>query len=434
LPELKIHRLWELIEPFAAYGFNKAHAAPYGIVAYQTSYMKAHYPVQYMTAVLQAEAGDAEKVAAIVHECHRLQIEVMPPDVNESFRNFAMVSKPGEPGRIRFGLTAIKNVGEHICEVIYRERKENGQYKDLEDFLQRIQDKDLNKKSVESLIQAGAMDGFGHDRGVLLANSENILYFVKQSREKNIVKQDSLFSSVGLAFDSKVTLKSASLATMDEKLIWEKNLLGLYVSSHPFAYFQEVLKKGLVPLNEVENAPRDGWVVIGGVIDSLKKKITKKGSVMMFATIQDLTGSMELLVFPKTYEQTQAIWQLGAVVCIVGKTPKEEGDNKVFVEKINVLTKENASEVGHGLSLGTSVKDYAPQAQDKAIQINLNSHEAKEKAGQLKEIFVRYPGEYHVYAQVGDKSIRTQAMVEWNDALVQDLTALLGEGKIKVFE
>jgi len=135
LTKEKAEEIWQLFEPFQGYGFNKAHAASYGIVAYQTAYMKAHYPVQYMTAILQAEAGDAEKVSAIVHECQRMGIEVLPPDVNESFRNFAMVSKAGDKGRIRFGLSAIKNVGEHICEVIYRERKNNGPYKDLKDLL-----------------------------------------------------------------------------------------------------------------------------------------------------------------------------------------------------------------------------------------------------------------------------------------------------------
>ena len=200
---------------------HNSHAASYGIVAYQTSYMKAHYPVQYMTAVLQCEAGDSDKVSEIVHECRRMGIEVMPPDVNESFRNFAMVSKPGEPGRIRFGLTAIKNVGEHICDVIYTERKKNGQYKNLEDLLTRVKDKDLNKKSVESLAQAGALDCFGIDRGVLLANSENILFFSRQMKDGQPA-QNSLFTSIGLALESKVQLKDAEPATLEQRLSGRK--------------------------------------------------------------------------------------------------------------------------------------------------------------------------------------------------------------------
>src|SRR3989339_626955 len=294
LPETKIHRLWEMIEPFAAYGFNKAHAASYGIVAYQTAYLKAHYPVQYMTAVLQAEAGDAEKMAPIVAECRRMGIKVLPPDVNESFRSFAMVSKPGEPGVIRFGLNAIKNVGEHICDVIYAERKKNGKYLSLENFLERVDDKDLNKKSLESLIQAGALDCFSLERGQLLANSENLLRYLRQLKEKNTA-QNSLFSGTSIALDAKVRLDPAPAMTKEQKMNWEKNLLGLYLTLHPFQQYQEELKQSLTAITAVEGMARNSWVVVGGVVDSLKKKITKKGGVMLVVTIQDTTGSIELM-------------------------------------------------------------------------------------------------------------------------------------------
>ena len=177
-----------------------------------------------------------DKISAIVGECRRIGIEVLPPDVNESFRSFAMVSRPGEPGRIRFGLTAVKNVGDHICEVIYRERKNNGQYLSLEDFLERVDDKDLNKKSLESLIQAGALDCFGIDRGVLFVSSENILGFVRQVKEKRTGNQNSLFAGTNIALDSKVIINDSEPATMEEKLLWEKNLLGIYLSSHPFGH------------------------------------------------------------------------------------------------------------------------------------------------------------------------------------------------------
>lgn len=455
LPEAKINRLWELIEPFAAYGFNKAHAASYGIVAYQTSYMKAHYPVQYMTAVLQAEAGDAEKVAAIVYECDRLGIEVMPPDINESFRNFAIPSASASlrsavapfgvgsgrtqdkvmvPRKIRFGLTAVKNVGEHICEVIYAERKEHGPYKSLEDFLERIDDKDLNKKSIESLIMAGALDGFGYDRGVLFANSENILGYVRQVRDKKITNQHSLFAGTEIVLDSKVNLQEAREATLDEKLKWEKDLLGLYVSSHPFKYFQEILKDRLTPLNQVEDFKRDDWVIVGGVVDSLKKKITKNGGVMMFATLQDTSGGMELIIFPRAYETTAAVWQEGNIVCVSGKTPKEAGDNKIFVEKAQILNKENASQIVNQLSFGTSVKDYAPQMQEKAVVINLTKVELKAHTEVLKKLFSNNTGDYQVYIKVGNSTIRAQSMIDYNSEILEKLEEVVGEGKIEVYE
>lgn len=426
-----IDEMWRAIEPFAAYGFNKSHAASYGIVAYQTAFMKAHYPVQYMTAVLQAEAGDADKVAAIVQECKRMNIEVLPPDVNESFRNFAMVSKPGEKGRIRFGLSAIKNVGEHICEVIYTEKKKNGEYKDLEDFLSRVNDKDLNKKSVESLAQSGALDCFKYDRGVLLANIENILYFVKQAKEKNTSQQNSLFAGTDISFGNKLTFKDAPSATLDDKLVWEKTLLGLYVSSHPFSFYEKVLRKALLPLNEIEDYGRDKMVVVGGVVESATKKITKKGSVMMFVTLQDLTGNMELLVFPKTYEVTQSTWKPGHILCVVAKTPKEAGDNKLFVEKAYILDKKNVDVVAQLFAVG-SVEKKKIETKERIITLQINKEELKQHAETLKNIFAKYPGEYVLYMQVNGKTVRTQTKVDAGLELQKDLQEVFGEGRVEV--
>ncbi|HYE60046.1 MAG TPA: DNA polymerase III subunit alpha [Candidatus Kapabacteria bacterium] len=431
LPQEKIDALWKQIEPFAAYGFNKAHAASYGIVAYQTSYMKAHYPVQYMTAVLVAESGDADKISAIVHECRRMGIDVLPPDVNESFRSFAMVSKPGEPGRIRFGLNAIKNVGEHICEVLYKERKENGPYTSLENLLERVQDKDLNKKSLESLTQAGALDSFGIDRGILLANIENLQSFAKEVRERKTTNQHSLFSGTDIAMDHKVLLRPANKATLEEKMGWEKNLLGVYVSSHPFAYYESVMKGTLTQTMDLEGQPRDTWVIVGGVVASCFKKLTKKGDQMLFASIEDQTGSVEVLVFPKTYAVTKDIWQVGNIVCVVGKTPKEEGDNKVFVEKGFLLTKENARDMARQLKIGGA--DSTPTS-NKTVTLSLSQEEVKEHAHALKALFGEHLGSYDVYIRVGTSTIKAGNAIDWNADISQAIEHIIGEGKVKVTE
>ncbi len=430
-----IDELWKAIEPFAAYGFNKAHAASYGIVAYQTAYMKAHYPVQFMTAILQAEASDLDKVAEIVQECKRMGIEVLPPDVNESFRSFAMVSKPGEPGRIRFGLNAIKNVGEHICDVIYRERKENGQYQSLEDFLTRIQDKDLNKKSLESLIQTGAFSGFGFDRGLLLANVENILGFARTIREQATSQQNSLFAGTTLDSATAVTLKPAPLATTDEKLTWEKDLLGLYLSAHPLDPFVGYFKNVVTPLSEVEFAARDSWVVCLGVVEVITKKITKKGDIMLFVNVQDTSGPMELLVFPKTFEKTKALWTERNVVCIVGKTPREEGDNKIFVENAYALDARSAADLARQLQLGhggSQTRSSAPPEPEKYVRIILTADELKQHTEGLKQIFARHTGNYAVYLQVGASVIKAGVQIAWNDASSTELQTLLGEGHVTV--
>ena len=418
--------LWHAIEPFAAYGFNKAHAASYGIVAYQTAYMKAHYPVQFMTSVLQAESGDNEKISAIVHACRNMKIDVLPPDINESFRSFAMVSKQGEPGRIRFGLSAIKNVGANICDVVYEERKKNGPYKSIEDLLERVQDKDMNKRSLDSMVKAGALDSLGHERGQLVANMENVLYFSKQLKEKATTHQDSLFAGTDIALDSKVVMKQAPPATMEQKLVWEKTLLGIYVSSHPFMFYESAMEGALTPLAEVEEQPRDDWVSIGGVIDGLQKKITKKGSVMMFATLQDTSGSVELLVFPKTYEKTQGVWEVGKVVCIVGRTPKEVGDNKVFAENVYELNKANAEEIGRKVQVGNiSVPKKKKVVQESSMSVTMTQEDAKEHGKAMKKLFADNPGDSRVYIRLGAHTIKSGARITPNTEVRETLKELI---------
>lgn len=451
IPSTTADGLWERIKPFATYAFNKAHAASYGIVAYQTAYMKAHYPVQYMTAVLQAEFGDSEKVAAIVRECERMHIEVLPPDINESFRNFAMVSKHGEPGRIRFGLNAIKNVGEHICDEIYRERKDHGPYTSLENLLERVQDKDLNKKSLESLIQCGALDIFGVDRGVLLANSENILNFGKHLKEKHSTNQGSLFSGTSIEVDSKITLKSAPAATLEQKLIWEKKLLGLYVSAHPFDMYLRRMRESLTLASDIPNTQRDQWVFIGGVIDSIKKKLTKKGTQMLFATIQDQSGQVELLVFPKTYEETKNIWKEGDIVYIVGKTSREEGDTKVFVERAGTLTPQVLEMVAQ--QIGTGFKKSSHELMQKkndasgdntyeepltsfdregSITLLIDPKKVAHIAPILNEILQKFSGTETVYIRVGANTIKSDKQITISDALIEALCTLLSKDSVIV--
>ncbi len=438
LKQETIDALWRAIEPFAAYGFNKAHAASYGIVAYQTAYMKAHYPVQFMTAVLQAESGDNDKVAAIVAECRRMHIDVRPPDVNESFKSFAMTSAQGEPGVIRFGLMAIKNVGEHICETIYRERKQGGAFTSLENFLERIQDKDMNKRSLEHLIKSGALDCFSEDRGVLLSNLEHLLFFNKQVKEASTSNQGSLFAGTSMALDHKVVLKPAATATLEEKLLWEKEFLGIYVSSHPCLPFEKRLKQVITFLQDIESSPRDSWVVVMGVVDSIKKKITKKGSIMLFVTIQDTTSAMELLIFPKVYEKTQSIWHEGSIVCVVGKTPKEEGDNKIFAENVHPINKESIDRVASQLLLGQgtlSTKQASSRASTSkeitAVILTLSTSELTQYEAALKQLFSEHGGTCEVRIRVGNTLMRLPTGVLWQPVLKEALVALIGLNNIE---
>ncbi len=424
IPEVKIHRLWELIEPFAAYGFNKAHAASYAVVAYQTAYLKANFPIQYMTAILIAESGDIDKVPEVIHECERMGVKVLPPDVNASFKNFAMVTPEGggEP-HIRFGLSGIKNLGEHIAEVIYRTRKEGGRFVDLEDFLRRVKDKDLNKKSLDSLAKCGALDSFGVDRGVLLANGELLLAFAKGSQENFTSKQHSLFSGTSLEVTTRLTLRSANDASEDERLHWEKELLGLYVTSHPFKVFQAQLAKVLTPIAELEGQAPETWVIVGGVIDKAKKKITRSGQAMMWVTVEDTTGSKELLVFPRTYESTKEVWVEGTMVCVVARTSKEAGDDKLFVEKAHPLTLERVPDLLRQLNVGRArptLRDYVPdtllpwkieESVEGGVDIILSAASLARHTMAIKELLGRFPGEHQVYLVADGQRIKTSFRV-----------------------
>ena len=431
VPSEKIDRLWERIEPFAAYGFNKAHAASYAVVAYQTAYLKANFPVQYMTAVLIAESGDIDKVPEIIHECERMGVKVLPPDINESFKNFAMIpAKDGEPAYIRFGLNGIKNLGENIAEAIYRERKENGRFKDLQSFLTRVSHKDLNKKSLESLIKCGALDGFDYDRGFLFGNIENILSFVKQIREHSSVSQHSLFSGTSIDMSSKLKLEEKPNATEAEKLSWEKELLGFYITSHPFNAYQKIMSSVLIPLKDLSGQPRNTWVVVGGMLDSTKKKITRSGKAMMFAKLLDTTSSLELLVFPKTYETTKDIWVEGRPVCVIGRTSEEEGDDKLFVEKAYVLTPENAAlltkQMSFGKSHGTKPMLDAPDKEFKEVfEITVSADQIKSKSDIIKSIFDKFPGEKQAIIKVGSKIIKTSYNVDGCEELKKELEEAL---------
>ena len=330
MSEKKAEELWKLIEPFAAYGFNKAHAASYGRVAYQTAYMKANFPVEYMSAVLTADSGDTEKISEIIHECERMGIEVLPPDINESFADFSVV--PGK-NTIRFGLETIKNFGAGITAIIVEERKKNGAYATLQEVLTRIHDRNLNKKSIEALICAGAFDSFD-DRGQLFGNVDNLLAYNREHVAGKETGQESLFADVSSV--SNLVLQPAEPVSATQKLIWEKDLLGVYVSGHPL----DDLK------TEVDQRPRIAQVRVGykgttvvttGLIESVRELLTKKGDKMAFIKLVDQTDSIELTAFPSTYAEQKNILQPGTCVVIKGKLDFRSGEPSILIDRAKAL-------------------------------------------------------------------------------------------------
>src|SRR3989338_3079514 len=246
-------QIWNLFEPFQGYGFNKAHAACYGRVAYQTAYMKANFPAEYMCAVLTAEAGDTEKIAEVIDECQRMNIPVLPPDINESFKDFTVL-KQTDGDKIRFGLLTIKNLGEGIAEAIITERKTDGPFKTIDQLTRRVKNKDLNKKSLESLIKCGALDNLG-ERNLFLNNVDQLLTYARDSQKQHASGQTSLFGDQLNVPLPPLRLSPASPASSAEKLVWEKELLGLFVSGHPLRNYQTQLglEQGLTAIKDIRS-------------------------------------------------------------------------------------------------------------------------------------------------------------------------------------
>ena len=334
MSEQKAEQLWALIEPFAAYGFNKAHAASYGRVAYQTAYMKANFPVEYMSAVLTADSGDTEKISEIIHECERMGIEVLPPDINESFADFSVV--PGLE-TIRFGLTTIKNFGTGITETIVEERKKNGPYQSLQDFLNRIHDRNLNKKSLEALICAGAFDAFER-RGILHHNLDNLLAYNREQVAGKETGQDSLFG--GIAEVHQLQLKDAPQLPVMQKLEWEKELLGVYVSGHPLDEVSSETEKRPT-IAQVRGGYKGTTVVTTGLIESVRELITKKGDKMAFIKLADQSDSIELTAFPGVFEEQRELIVPGTCVAVKGKLDIRNDEPSILVDRLKNISKES---------------------------------------------------------------------------------------------
>jgi DNA polymerase-3 subunit alpha len=333
----KADELWALIEPFAAYGFNKAHAASYGRVAYQTAYMKANFPVPYMTAILTAESGDVEKISEIIHECERLGIHVLPPDVNECFGGFTVIkaTDASQKDAIRFGFYTIKNLGTDIADAIIEERKARGKFGSLEEFLERVTHKNLNKKSLEALIKSGAMDSFG-DRGVLVANIENLTEFNK-SFSKVDKDQGSLFGGA-LAPKSVLHLDETAPASPKIKLAWEKELLGLYVSGHPLDDIREKIEKSGTNISKIKSIGRqDQPITLAAVVQTVKIIITKKNQQMAFIQLEDLSGTIESVVFPTIYKKHMNSLVVDKILAIKGKVSIREGERTIVIDDLKEI-------------------------------------------------------------------------------------------------
>ena len=423
--------VFAFIEPFAGYGFNRSHAACYALIGYQTAYLKAHYPAEFMAALLTSSQAHVERVAVEVREAREMGIEVLAPHINESFEDFAVIASDDGPepariatgaqrivagGRIRFGINAVKNVGHVIAKDLVAERRKGGPFPTLENFLERVQSKDLNKKSLEALIKVGALEGFG-ERQFLLSNIDALLHYAKNLRSLAETHSTSLFGAMDLP-KTVLTLAPAEPASQKTILVWEKELLGLYVSDHPVSEFKAYMKRHTYPLGnlEKEKSEMEMRVTVGGVITGVRKVITKKGTPMYFVNLEDLTGHAEILIFGKLAESSGEMLKEDEIITLSVKIRFQEGSARLSAETINVLRKE---------SLANEDRISYTQEVMTGLDITVSKDASKENLSALSELLATFPeGPTAVIIHFQDKRIRTSRDLTINDAEKEKLTAL----------
>jgi len=321
---------WDQLEEFANYCFNKSHAACYGLISYWTAYLKAHFPDAFMAALMTSDADDTERLAIEITECRHMGIKVLSPDVNESFVEFAVV--PGEK-TIRFGMAAVKGVGVGVVEEILHARKD-GKFANIEDFAKRVSTRKVNKKAWDSLIKTGAFDAMA-DRSDLLFNLETIQGFASKLQKEALSGQTDLFGGMAAMADIQPTVSIAAAPvkhTDKERLTWERELLGLYISAHPLDNYDAYFSEQTVPVIEMTQDIDNKVLTIGGLIAAVRTIVTKSGTKMAFVKLEDKTGETEIIIFPNLFEQVGAKLVQDEVVRITGKVSARDRDGNLTTD------------------------------------------------------------------------------------------------------
>jgi len=422
------------VEPFAGYGFNKAHATCYAFVAYQTAYLKAHYPVEYMTALLATNVDNKDNVALYVAECRRLGIEVLPPDVNKSEVDFTV-----EGVAIRFGLGAIKNCGRAVVDAVILARQTGGEFKSLHEFCDRVQDAaSVGKSMVECLIRAGTFSSVDENRGRLLAMLDEAMAHAAKAQRDKKSGQTGLFGDAPEAVQSPNLKAFEAVANIprQELLAMEKDLLGLYISDHPLTHVRDWLENQVTVTSEqLQELDDERECVVGGIITTVRYHTTKrKNEQMAFVTIEDLFGKISVTVFPSVFKTCSEILSQDRIVIIKGKVSRRDriGQDEdkpalaeVICESIKPLNDTEAATSGNG----------GRDTPTSAVHIRLkNTSSAHLEL--LKQVFHRHPGEAEVmlHVQSGDatkKKICTEIHVNVSDQFLSDVHELVGRGMVK---
>ncbi|ADG83172.1 DNA polymerase III subunit alpha [Thermincola potens] len=406
-------QIFDLMEYFAGYGFNKSHSAAYALVSYQTAYLKANYPVAYMAALLTSVAGSSDKVAVYIEECKRMGIDILPPDINESLVNFTVVGD-----KIRFGLAAVKNVGRQAIEHIIAVRSKK-KFASLLDFCERAEHRVVTKRVIESLIKGGAFDSLTGNRRQLLEGLDRCLEWAAKRQKDLSTGQISLFDVYegDSSFGGEVPLPPVPDFPQHELLAMEKEMLGLYISGHPLEqYRRELAEKTTATTAQLVEMQDQEEVVIGGIIAGMRKITTRRGETMLLMNLEDLVGSVEVIVFPKVYQQFRAMIYPDAILFIRGRINQGDEEVKIIAEQI----------MNPATGLLSEIYLKIPSAGDAALM------------DRLKGVMRRYRGSHPVMLYFTDTRKMIKTKTEWwlnplPEALAE-LTDLLGEGSVLVKE
>ncbi len=337
IPDTIANQIFDDWEAFARYGFPKGHAADYGVIAVQTAYLKTHYTVEYMTALLSASKNDSDKVASYVADCRAMGIQVLPPDVSNSGYDFTIEDRPDSPPAIRFGMGAVKNVGQSPVDMIMAARSDGGEFRDLTDFAHRIDLRQVGRRPLESLVRVGALDRFGPRTALLEALDRLIAISTSHFRALQS-GQLSLFGGTNMPSD-EIRLSKAKNLDKREQLNWERELLGLYVSDHPLSPYLKVLKqKTSHSSSELSDAANREKVIVAGMVSRFRPHLTKDGKNMGFVTLEDIEGNIELVVFPRTWEQYYGLVQVDKVISASGRIDATGAEPKVLVDNMQEIT------------------------------------------------------------------------------------------------
>jgi DNA polymerase-3 subunit alpha len=420
VPKSFADKFWAQLEAFADYCFNKSHSACYGLIAYQTAYLKAHYPEAFMAALMTSDYDNIDRLAIEISECNNMGIKVLSPDVKESFVEFAVV--PGKH-EIRFGMAAIKNVGTAAVEEILRAREEK-MFTSLEDFFSRVNSRIVNRKAIDSLIKAGAMDAWG-TRTMLLHNVDTLLAFASRVQKEKASGQIDLFGSLVEAKDEATPMLNLTASEAEisvrEQLQWERELLGLYISSHPLEDYKTWLAEQTIPINQITPDLHNKAATVGGVVLDSREIVTKKGQKMAFAKIADEFGEMELILFPGVYDKSNELWKRDTIVVLTGKISGQDRDGnssttaQILVDSAREVTHAEAVNYAPNMKkiktpkiskpkMKREKKEAEPIAEktEKRLYIKLPSNYEQTILLSLKEVIDKSPGSTEVVLVIGE--------------------------------